>query len=658
MTTKQLTRLGAAPWLTPEGMVCDGYTSRYRMESSDLPGFVKSGQFSPLTIHASIVAIRSRLTTGNVVVSACEDTSGANPKLALCVLNDERYTTQGLANLAVQAYTGSLQTMRLARGNWKYAMRFPELVHSGEKARPQACLFLDSDTVIISAHYNDVLSRVYRIDLPTMAVTGQFDFPSPYVHIASAAFRASDSTYWFGDYATSYLLGVDLAASFTAGTAQIIFTNNCSNMTGFGAIEWINISGTDYLLAGEYATSGTRYLYVIPSSALTDTGTFVLANRLKRFSLSTINRNQGIAMHAGKLFVTSNRIPATGTLTGEITRFDILTAIASTSDGATLNYEKLWFAPSPYPEDLSFNPSTGEVWTSTEGYNAVIDFDGWLAYWSSKLEDVNDSYIPENHVTVEYDGAGLVTIKLNNQFFDQVAWEPTVTPAVVSIGGPPTASAGVTNGFFVGKIRNLVIQNQPLSTPQYEDAVNGLATESLTTYTITVSNPGAEAGDTSSWTTEVGGMAVRSASPDPHNGGYYFTGGASEQTIARQRFNLETVTGLTPTEIDDLAAEDDIWARIDWWQTNFNNNDPGGMGIRMLDGTPSQISVAYSGLVNIITGAADGQHAWILRGFPALIPSGARNIDCLIRNDRNSGTNNDAYFDDIVFTVYQKQESS
>lgn len=651
-----LTRLGAAPWITPGGMVGDGYTARYRMENADLPGFLKFGDVGPLTLHASVKAIRSRQSTRDVIVSACEDNSTANPKLELCVMNDERYTTNGLANLALRSYTGTMQTMRLARGNWKYGLRFPALEVGGQKVRPQACLFLDADTLLISGHYNDTLSRVYRIDLPTMTVTGQFDFPSPYVHVAAAAYRASDSTYWFGCYVSGVLLGVDLAASFAAGTAQITFTNNCSAITGFGAIDWVNVSGTDYLLAGEYATSGTRYLYVIPSSALTNGGTFAIANRLKRFVLSTINRNQGVAMHGGKLYVTSNRIPASGTLTGEITRFDILTAIASTADGATLNYEKLWYAPSPYPEDLSFNPTTGEVWTSTEGYNAVIDFDGWLSYWSTKLEDTNDTYIPENHVTVEYDGAGQVTIKLNNQLFDVVSWTPTVAPAVVSIGGPPTATAGVTNGFFVGSVRNIVLQDQAMTPTQYADAIDGTDDEpnTLTAYSVTITNPGAETGDTSGWTNEVGALGVRTANPPPHNGGNYFFGGAVAQTIARQRFSIETATGLTTTEIDAAAAANELWARVDWWQVNFNNNDPGSMGIRMLNGTPTQISLTYSGLVNIVTGAADGLNEWILRGLPVFVPSGARNIDAVIRNDRNAGTNNDAYFDDITLTFYKK----
>lgn len=261
----------------------DGYNARYRMKNADLPGFVKFGDVGPLTLHASVKAIRSRQSTRDVIVSACEDNSTANPKLELCIMNDERYTTKGLANLALRSYTGTMQTMRLARGNWAYGLRFPELVEGSEKVRPQACLFIDADTLLISGHYNDTLSRVYRIDLPTMTVTGQFDFETPYFHIASAAFRASDSTYWFGEYLTGHLLQVDLDASFTAGTAVIDFDCNCSAITGFGAIEWVNVSGTDYLLAGEYATSGTRYLYVAPSSAFVDAGTFAIGDRLKRF---------------------------------------------------------------------------------------------------------------------------------------------------------------------------------------------------------------------------------------------------------------------------------------------------------------------------------------------------------------------------------------
>ena len=653
-----LTRLGAAPWITPNGMLGDGYTARYRMNNADLPAFAKLGNIGPLTMHASIRAINgarqgTATTSRDVVLSLCEDNATANPKLELCVMNDANSTEQ--CNLAVRSYTGAIQTKRLARGSWSYGFRFPVLLDGANKVRPQACLFLDANTLLIVGHYADTKSRAYRIDLATMGVTGQFDFPSPYVHIASAAFRASDSTYWFGDYATGRLLGVDLAASFTAGTAQITFNNLASAIVGFGSIDWVAISGVDYLLAVEYSTSGTRYVYVAPASAFTNGGTFAIANRTKRFNLG-IQRMQGVCMEGGKMFVTMNKTTADTNIPGRIQRFDILTAIASTADGATLTAERSWYAPSQYAEDLDFHPTTGECWTSSEGRDSVVSDDGWLAYWHTQLTDTEDSYIPENNVTLEYDGGTTVKIKINNQLFEEMAWSPTISPTVLAIGGPPAATAGVNAGFFVGTVRRVVIQDQAMTTTQYNDAIAGTADEpnSLTAYTVTITNPGAETGDASGWTNEVGAIGVRGANPAAHNGSWYFTGGAVVQSIARQRFNIATVTGLSTTDIDTAAAAGNLWARVNWWQNNYDNSDPGSMGIRMLDGTPTQLSLTYSGLVAIVQTGTSGGNRFELRGLPVLVPSGARNIDAVIRNDRTSGTNNDAYFDDITLTFYKK----
>ena len=654
-----LSRLGGAPWVTPEGMKGDGYTARYMVAGASLPSFIKYGSIGPLTLHASVKAFDgarqgSGVTARDVIVSVCENDVTANPKLEIAVMNDENDPLE--CNIALRSYTSAMQVKRLCRATWSYGFRFPQLLDGTNKVRPQACLFLDANTLLISGHYADTKSRVCRIDLPTMTVTGQFDFPTPYVHIASAAFRASDSTYWFGDYATGRLLGVDLAASFAAGTAQITFNNLASAIVGFGSIDWVNISGTDYLLAVEYANTGTRYLYVAPASAFTNGGTFNIASRTKRFVLSG-SRMQGVCMEGGKLFVSFNKNSTSTNIPGYIERYNVLTAVASTADGATLTAEDIWAAPSKFVEDLDFHPITGEVWTSTEGLSGVASDDGWLAYWHRPLTSVKDVEWGENHITAEYDGNGKVTVKINNQLFEELSWTPSITPDVVSIGGPPVQSANINGGFFVGTVRRIVLQDQAMTTAQYTAAVAGTDDEpnALTVYNVMLTNPGAETGNVSGWTTEVGtGMTVRAASPFPHTGNWYFTGGGNLQTIARQRVVIAAATGLTTAEIDALAASNSLWARVDWWQSNYDNNDPGSMGIRMLNGTPSELSLSYSGLVTIVTGSVLGGNDWIMRGHVAPVPSGARNTDALIRTDRTAGTNSDSYFDDIKLTFYRK----
>lgn len=57
---------------------------------------------------------------------------------------------------------------------------------------------------------------------------------------------------------------------------------------------------------------------------------------------------------------------------------------------------------------------------------------------------------------------------------------------------------------------------------------------------ITVVNPGAETGDTTGWTNELGAIDARTTGSGPasHSGGYYFHGGTSATTRAYQDFEL------------------------------------------------------------------------------------------------------------------------
>jgi hypothetical protein len=647
--TVYLTRLGAAPWITPDGFVGDGYTARYRMELADMPVWVtRPNGF--VTLHASVRAVRgSRHATRDVVVSLCDDNATANPKLEICIMKDNDEST--LTNVAVRCYTSAMQTKRVLRGNWSYGFRYPQLLDGVNKIRPQAILFLDSTTLLIVGHYDDTKSRAFRMDLSTMTVTGQFDFTGGRNHVASAAYRASDGTYWFGDYSTGDLIQVDLAASFTAGTSVVTLTYNMSTVIGFGAIEWINVSGTDYLLAAEYSTSGTRYLYVVLGSTVVNAGTFAIASRFKRF-ITGARRMQGVCFEAGKLYLSMNQMTADPSPVGRIQRFDILTAIASTADGGTLTPEFSWYSPSVYVEDIDFHPVTGEIWTSTEGLSASISDDGWLSCWHTQLSTLPDGYTPENHITVEY-GAGFATIKINNQLFEVMSWSPTVSPAVISIGGPPTAAAGQTNGFFVGTVRNIVIQNQVMDSTQYDDAISGIdEPNTLTAYNVTITNPGGESTVTG-WTNETGSLANRALNPLPRSGASYFSGGTNASTIARQRFNLATVTGLSTTDIDAAAVAGKLWARCDWWQSSFiGDTDTGSMGIRMLNGTPTQLSLTYSGMINI----TPQQTQWIPRGLTVPVPNTGRNIDLVYSATRFNGTNNDLYVDDITLTIYLNPE--
>src|SRR5690606_23785300 len=126
------------------------------------------------------------------------------------------------------------------RHGWTFQGMYPDLSVAGVTAKPQAVEFLPDGRLLVSAHYDDALSRVHVLAPPgagEQAVVGWFDFPSPYHHVASCSVRA-DGTVWFGDYATGTLLCVDLAASLATNAAVITASYDCTAITGFGAVSW------------------------------------------------------------------------------------------------------------------------------------------------------------------------------------------------------------------------------------------------------------------------------------------------------------------------------------------------------------------------------------------------------------------------------------
>lgn len=648
-----LTRLGATPWITPDGMRGDGVGARYRVAGADLPGYVKTDVFGPLTLHATVRAESWRHATRDVIVSACEDDATANPKLEIAVSQDIEYTDT--ADIVLRSYTGSMQTKRLARIEWEYFRRFPELTKNGYAIRPQGLCFIDADTFLATAHFEEQFSMCYKIAVADGAILGSFKIgPEAGIssaHVGSIAKRA-DGTYWFSENTSRILYKVDLAASFAAGNMVSTGSYNVSVTVSASAIEFATIGGTEYLLIGEYLVSGTPYLYVIAGANVVDGGVFALAGRVKRFTIQ--QRCQGISYQNNKLYFSVNRLTAdVGTASGRIYYSDIDTAVASGADGSDLAVAYFWAAPSQYPEDIDFHPVSGKLWTSTEGLTAVGSDNGFLAIWQRSLTEEKAADYATNHVTAEYDGGGGVTVKINNQLFDVLAWTPTVTPQVLSIGAPPTASAGQTNGFFVGDVRNIVLQDQPMTAAQYAVAVDGTADEAnaLTVYTVTVANPGAETGDATGWTVEVGGIAAKNTSSREPWGTWYFDGGSHAQSISRQRFSIATVTGLTTADIDAAATAGNLWARAGWQQRSFaTGGDYGGMGLRMLNGAATQLDLQYSALIDTLPLAA----RWIPRSWPLRVPTSARSIDLILRADRLAGTNNDTYFDQIEFKIYKK----
>lgn len=654
-------RQGPGPHVTPDGFEGDGFQAR--MKSTTIPAWMDSST-DRMELQATVKPYQERpraTTEGDTVLYLGPDTAGVapNPKFALRMLSEPQDATRRY--LGFQTYTGSTQTLPLARPEWRHQFRFPVLTANSEKVRPQALLFLDADTAVITGHFNDTESRAYKVDINTGAVLGSFTFGvGTHVHISSLAKNAAGDV-WAIDFVGEHALKIDLDASFTAGTVSILADWNLTNLVGPGSIEFITISATEYVLIGEYASTGTPYLYVIPTTQMVDGSTFAIANRYKRFALG--QRNQGQTIHSGNLYVTKNRDAATSNLLGWVEQFNsVSTKISSGSDGATWTADAIYPGPSQYVEDIKFHPTTGHAWTSTEGFNSVVDHDGWLSYWSSPLNGTE----VENTVNAYYDGNGTFTFKMNGKPFDSKSWTPTQGVAAVSVGGPSNQAAGNRNGYYAGFIRNIRFQNAQMSTAEYAETLEGTTFEpnTLTVYSLTMTNADFEAASTTGWTNETGSLAVRNVAGEqlPGSTNYAFAG-ANAQTIARQRLDLLALTGLSGSDIDNNTA----WAKIRWMMSSWRgqptaDDDPGVMGIRTLNSTPTQIALSTPGTLesapHCLGTGTPAVWFWYHRSHDYTLDNGTRYVDAYYRADRSAGTNNDYRVDNISMKLYFKTGAS
>uniref|UniRef100_A0A6M3J9P1 Putative von Willebrand domain containing protein n=1 Tax=viral metagenome TaxID=1070528 RepID=A0A6M3J9P1_9ZZZZ len=541
----------------------------------------------------------------------------------------------------------------IGRPGWRYEFRSPILSEGANIAKPQGVLFLDSDTVLFSVHMNDTESRVFKVRLSDAAVLGQFSFgTTTHRHVAAFA-RRSNGEVWAGDYDSLSLLRLDLDTSFATGEAEITHTYSASSLPGLSAIEFATIGGTEYLLSGQYSTTETNsFLKLIQATDLSGSD-YVTGDEFRNWNIG--RRVQGLAMRSGKLLVARNALWAnTTTLSGYIQEFDIdgmVTGLANNASvNSTTNPQYLlnqWDGPSTYVEDLAVHPVSKDVFTSTEGLYGVADFDGFLALWSSNLSPSG----VRNDYTLEYFGSNL-SVKMNRQLWGLLPWTLTAPAGVLVVGGPPVVAPGFGMGYTWAQVSNLLVQNNSVSSEVADTLFSGgYETGELDVLTLTLTNPGAESGDTTGWTVESGGMTVRQASPLPYAGAYYFTGGSFVQSVSRQRLDLVAQGAL----IADLDAGT-MWAKIRWKQSAYSNQDPGAMGLRMLTAAAATISTHYGPIAwTQGGGGAAGPWFWLPRSFPVDIPSGTRNLDALYNaGGRTSGTANDFYVDDIDIKLYSK----
>jgi hypothetical protein len=156
----------------------------------------------------------------------------------------------------------------------------------------------------------------------------------------------------------------------------------------------------------------------------------------------------------------------------------------------------------------------------------------------------------------------------------------------------------------------------------------------MTIHSLT--NPGAETGDTTGWTNDTGSLAVRSANPSPHSGSYYFYGGANLETKASQEVDL-VADGVSTIDIDNGI----LTFVVSWYQTTYSGSDKAEIQIRFKDSSKIEIQTDSAGLT------ANTVQSWELRTFAPQIPANTRYIDIIMHMYRYAGTNNDGYIDDI-----------
>jgi len=651
--TVPLTRQGDAPWVSPDGMVCDGIHSRYRVEGSDLPAWAKAGSASHLSLSATIRAegwISG--TTYSTAVSLCRDDSTALPRVSLRAVQDSEYPDTADMVLFIGRPSGSTTYRRLNRIEWSYFRRWPELTRDTFTAKPQAVCFMDANTLLATAHYSNQFSMCYKLRVSDGSVIGSFKIgPESGISAAhvSAIARRGDGTYWFSEHNSGILYEVDLDASFTSGVMVATGSFDASATASTSAIGFAEIGGAEYLLIGEYLTSGTPYLYVIPGSYVVNGGVLSLADRAKRFVIHRVC--QGLVYKDGDLYVSSNAFTSDGSNSpGRLYVVDLDSAMTTLADGATLTARYDWCAPSRYPEDIDFHPTTGEIWTSTEGLSPSSPDSGFMAIWHRTLHEEQAKDYATNNYIVELNTSGVVTVKINGQIFNEYSLSAIEDPGVLVIGGPPVGGGGVADGFFTGIVRDVVLSDAPFTPSDYADLISGVyEPETLSAIQVPLLNPDAETGNTTGWTDEVGALAAGSNPERRPWGSYYFDGGANALTIASQRVDLELLTGLSGAELDALSASGKIWAVLKWQQKGYSaGSDFGGMGLRTVDGSGLEQTLSFSDLVLTFPKYA----RWQPRAHSILSEFGTRSLDALMRSDRMNGINNDTYFDQIEMYVF------
>jgi hypothetical protein len=160
-------------------------------------------------------------------------------------------------------------------------------------------------------------------------------------------------------------------------------------------------------------------------------------------------------------------------------------------------------------------------------------------------------------------------------------------------------------------------------------------------YSLTVTNPGAETGNTTGWT-DVTGTLVAIASGGgvvPRTGSFFFRSGA---VAATECYQAISIPGDAEADVDAGTVK----AQFTAWHAGFTDTDTGRLKLVFLDGSAATL---------LITQGAnfDGTSTWAQRTLATWVPPLTRTIRITLIGTRTTGTNLDAYWDDIALDLIQ-----
>lgn len=160
-------------------------------------------------------------------------------------------------------------------------------------------------------------------------------------------------------------------------------------------------------------------------------------------------------------------------------------------------------------------------------------------------------------------------------------------------------------------------------------------------YSLTVTNPGAETGNTTGWTNDTSTLVVRTTDTgvSPRTGTYYFCGSASGATSkCHQDISL-------PAEVLTQVDSGCFKSIFSIYQNGISSDtDSGWLGLIALDGSNNVLGSQTTSEAHVTT-------AWTLKTISLNLPALTRTIRVELYGKRYSGTQLSTYWDDASLVI-------